>query len=178
MTVTLIPLALLGLLGGILNLPEYLAHGFLSGFLGAIPSFAATEQASHAKEIILQIIASAAALFGIGLAWSRYMGTRRAAVLAREEAGSPLTLFLLNGWKLDSLYRLLFIRPFELLARFFWKGVDEAGIDGFLDGLARVTARLGQVSAGWSTGKVATSLFGLAGGVCVVLAYVVWLIRG
>jgi NADH-quinone oxidoreductase subunit L len=178
MTLTLIPLALLGLLGGILNLPEYLSHGLLSGFLGAIPSFAATEQARQTREIALQIVAAAIALSGIGLAWSRYTGIRRAEVLAREEAGSPLTAFLLNGWQLDSLYRLLFIRPFAWLSRFLWKEVDEGGIDGALDGLAGFMIRLGGLPAGWSTGKVATSLFGLAGGVCVVVAYVAWLITG
>src|ERR1039457_702300 len=40
MTFTLVPLALLGLFGGLLNLPEYMgSHGLLTGFLGAIPGF-------------------------------------------------------------------------------------------------------------------------------------------
>jgi len=100
--------------------------------------------------------------------------SRTALALAREEAGSPLAAFLLNGWYLDTLYRLLLIRPFAWLARILWKGVDEAGIDATLDGLARFTARLGQLPAAWSSGRVATSLFALAAGVCVVLAYLVW----
>jgi len=179
MTLTLIPLAILGLLGGILDLPAFLTkNGMLGGFLGTVPGFAVPELASHADEIVLQIFTAAVSLVGLQIAWSRYTGAHRAERLAAEEAGSKLTAFLLNGWYLDSLYGFLFIRPFERLARFFWKGVDEAGIDGSLDGLARFTVRLGQLPAGWSSGKVATSLFGLAGGVAAVLVYVVWLLRG
>jgi NADH-quinone oxidoreductase subunit L len=88
--------------------------------------------------------------------------------------GPPGARFLLNGWYLDNLYAVLIIKPFKLLARFFWKKGDETGIDGALDGLARLIARLGGLPADWSTGRVATSLFGLAGGVCVVLVYLVW----
>jgi len=77
---------------------------------------------------------------------------------------------------LDDLYRLIFIRPFVWLARFLWKGIDEAVIDGTLDGVARLTAGLGGVSARWSTGRVATSLIALAGGVAVVLGYVAWMV--
>lgn len=174
---TLIPLAILGLLGGCLNLPHYLGvHGLLDSFLGIIPGFAAEGPSAVGDEVTLQIIAVTVSLIGLGLAWSRYTGSRRAAVLAAEEAGSPRSDFFLNGWYLDSLYRLLFIRPFVWLARALWKGVDEAGIDGTLNGLARFTARLGELPAAWSSGRVSTSLFGLAGGVCVVLVYVAWLV--
>jgi NADH-quinone oxidoreductase subunit L len=177
MTATLIPLSILGLCGGLLNLPEYLGHGMLSGFLGSIPGFAGEgHAASAATEISLQIIAAVVSLAGLALAWSRYTGSRRLEVLTREESGRPLTAFLQNGWYLDDLYRLLFIRPFVRLARFCWKGIDEAGIDGFLDGMAASIMRLGRLPASWSTGRVATSLFGLAGGVALVLGYVAWLV--
>jgi len=176
MTLTLIPLALLGLLGGILNLPEYLgSHALLSGFLGAIPGFSPAAHASSATEISLQIMAATACLIGLGLAWTRYAGHRRAASLATESGAAPFQIrFLQSGWMLDDLYRLIFIRPFVWLARFFWKGIDEATIDGTLDGMARLTAHLGAVPAGWSTGRVATTLLGIAGGVAAVLVYLVW----
>ncbi len=177
MTLTLIPLAGIGLLSGFLNLPEYFgSHGMLTVFLGSIPGFAALEHASSATEISLQIIAATASLLGTGLAWSRYTGQRRAASLSREEAGIPITGFLLNGWYLDDLYRQLFIRPFVSASRFLWKSIDGSVIDGSLDGLARFTIRVGGMPAGWSTGRVATSLFALAGGTAVMLGYVVWIL--
>jgi len=176
MTLTLIPLALLGLSGGLLNLPVYLTeHGLLSGFLGAIPGFTAAGHVSHSTEIILQIMAATACLLGLGLAWSRYTGQRREQSLATESGAAPLYIRVLQaGWMLDDLYRLILIRPFVWLTGFFWKRIDGACIDGALDGLARFTVRLGGLPAAWSTGRVATSLIALAGGVAAVLGYVVW----
>jgi len=175
MTLTLVPLALLGLCGGMFNLPAYLGYqGVLDGFFGSISGFGGVEQASQADEIALQIVAATLSLAGLGLAWSRYTGSRRTETLAREDAGLPGAGFFLNGWYLDSLYWALVINPFKHLARFLWRRWDEAGIDGTLDGLARLTVRLGGVPAAWSTGRVATSLFGLVAGVCVVLVYLVW----
>jgi NADH-quinone oxidoreductase subunit L len=178
MTVTLIPLAILGLLGGVLNLPAYLvSRGLLSSFFGSIGGLFPTELPSMASEISLQVMAATACIIGLGLAWSRYTGDRRAVSLATESSEAPFHIrFLQSGWMLDDLYRLLYIRPFVWLARFLWKGVDEATIDGTLDGLARLTAHLGGVPARWSTGRVATSLLAIAGGVTAVLGYVAWMV--
>ena len=176
MTVTLIPLAIIGLLGGSLNLPEYLgSHGLLSGFLGKIPGFSPAAHSSSATEISLQIMAASACIIGLGLAWSRYTGQRRAASLATESGAAPFQIrFLQAGWMLDDLYRRICIRPFVWLAGFLWKTIDGAGIDGALDGLSRFIVQLGGLPAGWSTGRVATALFGIAGGVTAVLVYLVW----
>jgi NADH-quinone oxidoreductase subunit L len=176
MTLTLIPLALIGLLGGALNLPAYISeHGLLSGFLGTITGFSPAAHAAPVTEISLQIMAATACVIGFGLAWSRYTGARRIASLATQSGAAPFHIrFLQSGWMLDDLCRLLFIRPFVWLAHFLWKGVDVAAIDGTLDGLAWLTARLGGLPAGWSTGRVATSLLAIAGGVATVLVYLAW----
>jgi NADH-quinone oxidoreductase subunit L len=176
MPLTLIPLAIIGLLGGILNLPAYFgSHGLLSGFLIPIVGYSQSGHASSATEITLQIMAATACVIGLGLAWSRYTGDRRAASLVTENGEAPFHIrFLQSGWMLDDLYRLLFIRPFVWLAHFFWKSIDEATINGTLDGLAWLTAYLGSLSARWSTGRVATTLLGIAGGLAAVLVYLVW----
>jgi NADH-quinone oxidoreductase subunit L len=173
MTITLVPLALLGLLGGLLNLPAYLAdHGLLSGFFAVIGGFSPAGHSSVLTEIMLQIAAATACLIGLGLAWSRYTGERRSVSLAIENDSAPLQIrFLQSGWMLDDLYRLLLIRPFVWLSRFLWKKVDKTVINGALDGLAALTMRLGGLPASWSTGRVATSLIALAGGACALLVY-------
>jgi NADH-quinone oxidoreductase subunit L len=177
MTLTLIPLALFALVGGALNLPEFLgSRGLLSTYIGFLPGFETSSHVSATTEISLQIIAATVSLLGLGLAWSRYAGLRRTESLRREEHGLPFSDFLLNGWYLDNLYRLLFISPFVWLSRFLWKGVDEATIDGTLNGLARFMMRLGEVPAGWSNGRAVTSLLALAGGAATVLGYVAWLV--
>ncbi len=177
MTLTLIPLALIALFSGLLNLPgNFGSHGLLSGFFGTLPGFVSPSHESTATELSLQLVAATISLIGLGLAWSRYTGLRRAESLRREETGLPLSEFLLNGWCLDNLYRLLFIRPYVWLSRFLWKGIDEAVIDGTLNGLARFTMGLGAFPARWSTGRAVTSLIALAGGTAAVLGYVAWLL--
>jgi NADH-quinone oxidoreductase subunit L len=176
MTVTLVPLAVIGLLGGLFNMPAYLSqHGLLSVYLGSIGGFAASAHSSITTEITLQIMAATACVVGLGLAWSRYTGDRRAASLAAESGPAPFQIrFLQSGWMLDDLYRLIIIRPFVWLAGFLWKTVDECTIDGALNGLGRLTVRLGELPAGWSSGRVVTALFGIAGGAAAVLVYLVW----
>ena len=142
MTITLIPLAIIGLCGGLLEPPEYLHYqAFLSGFLDSIPGFNGLSQVSSGDEIALQIIAATTSVIGLGLAWSRYTGARRAVSLTIEEPVRRAPISFSIGWYLDNLYRLLLIRPFVWLSRFLWKRIDESGIDGTLDGLARLTAR-------------------------------------
>jgi NADH-quinone oxidoreductase subunit L len=176
MTFPLVPLAVIGLLGGILNLPAYVTdHGLLSGYLSPVGGFAPAGHALLTTEIMLQIFAATACIIGFGLAWSRYTGDRRERSLETESGTPPLRIrFLQSGWMLDDLYGLLFIRPFSWLARFLWKSVDGAAIDGTLDGLSRFTMRVAELPAGWSTGRVATALLGIAGGVAAVLVYLAW----
>ncbi len=44
--------------------------------------------------------------------------------------GGLLYDFLQNRWYIDDLYRVMFLKPAQILARFLWKGGDERTIDG------------------------------------------------
>src|SRR6185369_9234179 len=116
---TLIPLALLGILGGLLNLPEYLGGGLLNSFLSHSGS---QEQLSHSGELLLQGLAAVVALGGMGAGWLRYGGVRRKLRFAEAELPARgLTVFLLEGWRVDKLYDLLFVRPYVWLSDFLWQ---------------------------------------------------------
>jgi len=173
MEAILIPLAFLGLGGGLLNLPSYLAKGWLGLFFGieagAIP---------HGLEVILQTVAGVLALAGLAVAHLRYGGARRQERLAgAARPATGLTAFLLNGWYVDSLYRVLFIRPYEALAGFFWQRIDEGAIDDSLDRLAALLGRTGTGLAGWCTGRVSVYLASFAAGAALILAYLAWVAR-
>ncbi len=72
MEIMLIPLALLGLAGGLLNLPAYLANGLLDSFLA--PLNGQGGHLSHTTELTLQVMAAIVAFAGIGVAWLFYGG--------------------------------------------------------------------------------------------------------
>ena len=169
----LVPLALLGLLGGLLNLPGYLAEGLLGRFL-ATAGMTAPEP-SHGVELALQGVAGLLALAGLVAAHLRYGGVQRASRLAEaERPTSGLTAFLLHGWYLDDLYRFVFVRPYERLATFLWQRLDEGVIDDSLDLLADMLGRSGQWLGRWTTGRVSVYLLSFAGGVALVVVYLAW----
>jgi NADH-quinone oxidoreductase subunit L len=175
MELLLLPLALLALAGGLINLPAWLGQGWLTGFCATALRDGAP-QPSHGAELMLQAGAALVALTGLAVARWRYGGTRRHGRLAAaEQPATGLTAFLLHGWYLDDLYRVMLIRPFEWLADLLWRRVDEGLIDRSLDRLADGLGLAGQGLGRWSTGRVSTYLVSFAAGLAMLLA---WLALG
>jgi len=169
----LVPLALLGLGGGLLNLPAYLGQGLLTQFLAPL------DDGGHgialATELGLQGVAAVVALLGLALAWSRYGAARRGQRLI--EAGQPatgLTAFLLAGWQVDGLYRLLVVRPYVWLAGLLWQQVDEGLIDDTLDRVALLLGRCGRGLGSWSCGRVSVYLLSLGSGAALCIGWFAW----
>ena len=175
MQLVLIPLAILGLLGGLLNLPAYLGGGFLNGFFAPLIGGAVAE-GSHLQELALQGVAGLLALAGLFAAHVRYGGAARAQRLKESTLpASALGSFLLNGWYFDRLYQTLLIRPYQALAAILWERVDEGVIDDTLDRLAQTLGSSGSWLGRWSTGRVSVYLFSFAAGGALILGYLAWL---
>jgi NADH-quinone oxidoreductase subunit L len=172
MEAVLCPLALLGLSGGMLNLPEYLGGGWLGHFLGS----ANAGSGRQGTELLLQGVAASVVIAGLLFVHARYGGARREKAIAAADAPSGVTLFFRSGWRFDDLYRLLFIRPYGLLARFFWERVDEEGIDGSLDRLAGLLGRTGRGLGRWTTGRVSVYLLSMAAGLALMMVYLAWMV--
>lgn len=174
MQLVLIPLALLGLFGGVLNLPAYLGEGYL-GRLFADLAGGAPVEGSHLEEIAMQVIAGTLALVGLAAAYLRYGKGRDKRIQEAQGQPSAATSFLANAWYIDDLYRTLLIRPYQALSGVLWQKVDEGVIDDSLDrmagGLGATGSRLGR----WSTGQVAVYLISFAAGGALILGYLAWL---
>jgi NADH-quinone oxidoreductase subunit L len=169
---TLIPLALLGVGGGLLNLPEYLGQGFLSSFLqNGDPTL------KHATELLLQGMAAIVALAGVAFAWFRYGRAQRLLRVAEaEKPAQGLNAFLLAGWRIDALYDFLFVRPYVRLASFLWQRLDEGCIDDSLDKGADWLGRCGQWLGSRGEGRVSYSLLGMAGGAALIIIWLGWIV--
>ena len=178
MELVLVPLAILSLFGGLLNLPAYLGEGFLQRFLSGAAG-AETHELSHATELVLQAVAGALALAGLLAAHQRYGGKARGERL-EEAAGkpSPAVSFLLNGWYFDRLYHALLIRPYQALSGVLWQRVDEGVIDNTLDQLAEALGLSGRWLGRWSTGRVSVYIVSFAAGGALILGYLAWLWMG
>jgi len=173
MTFMLIPLALLGLIGGLLNIPANLGNGLLDSFLASLNG-----EGNHLKditELALQGTASIIALCGVFTAWLRYGGKRREECISQaEQEPSPLVCFLRAGWYFDRLYHFLFIRPFEWLSAVLWERVDEGVIDNNLDRMAALLGRTGQLLGGLGNGRVSAYLLSMAAGAALIIAWFAW----
>jgi NADH-quinone oxidoreductase subunit L len=171
----LVPLALLGILGGLLNLPEYLGGGLLSSFLSHAGGH--EQHLSHTAEILLQALASVVALVGIAVAWRRYGGERRSLRFAEaEQPARGISAFLLEGWRVDSLYDLMFVRPYVWLSDILWQRLDEGCIDDSLDRLAHFLGRCGKQLGSLGSGRVSISLVGMGAGAALIIVWMVWVV--
>jgi NADH-quinone oxidoreductase subunit L len=169
---TLLPLALIGFGGGLLNLPEYLGGGFLNSFL---LSPGGQQHLSHGSELLLQALAAAASLGGIAVGWVRYGGRSRQLRLAEAQQPSRgLGAFLLDGWRFDTFYEYLFVRSYARLSVYLWERVDEGCIDDSLDRLAALLGRAGAQVGGWARGRISISLLSMAAGAAIIIAWLTW----
>ena len=173
MQMVLIPLAILGLFGGVLNLPAYMGAGYLNHLFAGVAGGAAIE-GSHLEEIVMQAIAGSLALAGLLAAYLRYGKGRARRLEEAQLQPSPLSSFLVNGWYFDNLYNLILIRPYQALSGVLWQRFDEGVIDDSLDRLARGLGCTGSWLGRWSTGRVSIYLISFAAGGAMILGYLAW----
>ncbi len=160
---TLLPLALLGLGGGLFDLPGLYGGKELLGQLYATGG-GRELAAGHGLELKLAGLAALLVLCGWLLAHWRY---RRYG----EELPGAKSRFLLRGWQADAAVEAVLLRPFRSLALFFWQGGDGALIDGFLDGLARGCYGVGGRLRLITSGRLSTYLQALAWGLLLMLGW-------
>ena len=168
---TLIPLALFGLGGGLLNLPAYLGHGLLQQFLAPLGT-SGQQGLSPASELLLSGVAALVSLAGIALAWVRFSGDRREQrVIEARQPARGVHAFLLGGWYVDDLYRLLFVRPYVWVSQVLWQRVDEGMIDKGFDQMAALLGRCGRGLGSWSCGRLSIYLLSLATGAALFIGW-------
>jgi NADH-quinone oxidoreductase subunit L len=181
MTVPLVVLAILSIIGGWIGLPRILGENadrftpFLEPILPPLSGVAAEHPLAHSTEWALIGLSIAVAATGawIGYVWYARQGGR---VPARIAAASPgLYALVADKFRVDELYDLLFVRPFNALARVLWKVVDVLIIDGILNAGAFLVELAGDLLRFLQTGNVRnyalTFFLGLIGLMLLVLGF-------
>ena len=160
MAAALIPLAILAVVGGVINLPGTLAlEHFLDPVVGA----------SHVPEGVTPWILAGVALMvaasGILIARSLYMtrasNVRRAALI---HTFGPVVNLARNKFYVDEIYGRAIVLPGKRLATFVSEVIDARVIDGFLTGIGKVTAGFSEgfrrVQTGYVRSYALVFLFG------------------
>ncbi|HEX9136482.1 MAG TPA: NADH-quinone oxidoreductase subunit L [Nitrospirota bacterium] len=171
--IPLVILAILSIFGGFVELPETLGNlPLFSKFMQDVFPGESVEYAGTGTALMLQIIASAASIAGVIIAYVFFIGQPQyAESFSKTSAGSTLERFWLSGWGFDRLYDILFVRPFIWLI--------QINRDDFIDliytGIAAINRILHAVLSATQTGNIRWYAMGIAAGAVVFLGIVVLL---
>jgi NADH-quinone oxidoreductase subunit L len=172
MPVILVPLAILSIVGGALDIPAVFGGSErLSSLLRA--QGLAGQAVAPSPGFSLQVIA--ALVFLAGLAASYYF------YVARPEKREAMAIaharfidFMGKAWRLDELYYTIFVRPYRKMADILWMQVDEASIDASLGKTGEGFAALATWLRRGVTGKAAAYISSVAAGAAIILIYFLW----
>jgi NADH-quinone oxidoreductase subunit L len=165
MTAPLVVLAVLSVLGGLINLPW--AHGrslagFLSPVLGFVPKVAA---ASTAAQWGLAAVDVAAAVFGLLAAFSIWQHITESS---RFESS-----FLEHVWRWDDFYDATIGRPLTEAAVFSDEVIEPKVIDGAVTGVAVATRNSAEGLRKLQSGFARQYALAMVLGFAVIIAYLV-----
>ncbi|WCT12780.1 NADH-quinone oxidoreductase subunit L [Mucilaginibacter jinjuensis] len=174
-TIPLIILAILSVVGGLINVPAILGgHEWLAHWL--TPLFGTPKEAAHEggiPEMGLMLISVAAAVLALIYAYIKYISKSDLPVADTEER-PLLTALSYHKFYIDELYDLIIRKPLDALSNFFYKVVDKMGIDGLVNGLGSGTVETSKGLRLLQTGNVGFYIFMMVIGIIAVLVYSVF----
>jgi len=171
--IPLIILGVLSLIGGFIEMPHTLGHfAPLSEFMHSVLPEVDAFELGLGTEALFQLIAAAAGLSGIFLAWNYYLKKQiHTREINRSAAGRRLNAFLMSGCGFDWLYDKVIIQPVLWIARINKQDIVDMiykGIATFSQGMYRLL-RLSQ------DGRVRLYAVGIAFGAILTIAIAVFL---
>ncbi len=165
-TIPLVILALLSILGGLINFPGlYTLEHWLE------PSLTGNLVLGFRFPVALDSTLFAVA--GLLLAWWVY-GKRRTQVEPDPLAGRLGFLFrgAQHRWWVDEIYHALIVHPFQQTCRFLAERFDLGGIDAAGNGLGGGLQGLGNTLRRWQNGFVRSYILTVVLGLVAILAYI------
>jgi len=165
-TFPLIVLGTLAAVGGLINFP---GNTWLNHYLA--PLFNAASHEEHAlgsEEYMLMGIALVGAIVGIGIAYAKYI---KQSQLPEEDSNiTGFNKVLYNKYYVDEVYEFVFVKPMNILSRFF-RDYIETAVSGFVFGLGKATTGLGSYGRKLQNGNIGFYLFAFVLGVCSIISY-------
>jgi NADH-quinone oxidoreductase subunit L len=170
MTVPLMVLAVLSVIGGLLNLPHLFGgHEPMKHYLESAAEGIAGESLhlSAATECRLMGLSTVLVLLVIYVAYGRF--AKKATLDPEADALSFFPRLFARKWYIDELYEALFEKPYGWLSsRFSSIGEDRLMVP-LMNGAGRLTQRAGQVLRLAQTGNMSFYLFAMVVGIIVFL---------
>jgi NADH-quinone oxidoreductase subunit L len=118
-------------------------------------------------------VGSFAIAVAVIFAASRLVGSR--AYQPAHDSPEPAGLWrvLNRKWYVDELYDAIVVRPILATSRALWKFIDDALIDGAVNGIGHASRLVGWAGARLQTGQLNTYAFAVVIGVLILLGFMV-----
>ena len=174
MTGPLVALAVLSVLGGVLNLPKFGEHDPATWVHG-LRNFLATALPVEGHGLIEANVAFPSAAFAFLALMFAYFFYRNAYRSAHDhdplEGLGGLYRALSKKWYLDDLYDFFIVRPYETMAQVIARGFDQGGIDLVANSLGDLAREIAVGFSGFQRGLVRAYALVMFLGVVALLAW-------
>ena len=169
MTFPLIILAILSVIGGALNLPEYLTHqsGTLANWLKPILAIEESKHAmSHNTEFVL--IGIAVMVFVIAFLFTRSKYVSKNQVPSEAES-TGIAGYMENKFYVDELYNTVFVKPLEGLSDILGNFFETKIIAPLSFGINSVLTRIGRLNKFVQDGNIEKYLLFMVIGIVILI---------
>ncbi len=165
MTAPLVILAILSILGGLINIPGLFGGGqWLANYTGLVREI---EPVDHLTEWILMIITVLAVTGMILVARSRF---NREEIAQLSETGTgPLDRLLIRKYYVDELYKTVITNPLARISDKLYSVVEIKIVDALVEGVGTTVSSLSRVFRLLQSGSVSFYLFFMVVGIILVL---------
>ena len=165
-TFPLIVLAILATIGGLISLP---GNSWLNEYLTPIlPKLASGEHHLGTTEYMLMAIAVVGGLVGIGIAYAKYIKQNTVPTEDSEITGFSKVLY--NKYYVDEIYDAIFVKPINILSRFFRDNV-ETTLSALVFGFGKVTNEISFQGKKIQSGSIGLYLLVFVLGLCAIVSY-------
>ena len=172
MTFPLMILAVLSIVGGLLNLPALFGGNLsFSNYLQSAVASKATEEMSHSTEIGL-ILLSVALLIVI-IYWAYQAFVKKAQIPSGDEVKLPaFQQAIANKFYIDEFYRAVFEKPFGYCSDFLFKKVESTVLAPAVDEVGTLTSQLGTLTRKLQRGNMSFYLFAMVAGILLFVVFI------
>jgi NADH-quinone oxidoreductase subunit L len=182
MTYPLIILSFCAVFLGILGLPlltkmTFFADFLQTSFIGVENIFEAAGSAAHTQELVIMVFAGISVILVIWRSVILY-SKQRTKIVSHEQAHPQAVAFLANGFWMDKLYDIIFVRPFVILSRWSAGFIDQKLVDGIVNGIGNISLSAGLYVAKLQTGYLRSYAGSIVVGIFVFTVIVIWFLKG
>ncbi|MCK9422141.1 MAG: NADH-quinone oxidoreductase subunit L [Bacteroidales bacterium] len=176
MTIPLITLAVLSILGGLLNIPAIFGgNSSLEAFLSPVFTDAGAilehqTPLTPSTGWILMGITLAGVLVMILWAYQRYVKQDK-GLLPDEASRSVIITLISKKYFVDEIYNLIVVKPVLWISQFLHRFVELRFIDRMVDGVGQIVVRTGNTLRFIQTGNVGFYMFIMVLGIILILFF-------